>query len=76
MLTRMLMIMVTTNSMTYDDDGVVGDNSFLVPVGLGQDKGTQQETDREGLPCNNVRLDVHGQPFLVHVHGVVHQQLP
>ena len=41
----------------------------MTPVGLGREEGAQQEIDREGAPCDNVRLDAHGQPFLVHVHG-------
>ena len=35
-----------------------------MPVGLGREEGAQQEIDREDPPCDNVRLDAHGQPFL------------
>ena len=68
------MLMLRSKNHDLHDDGVA--NSFLMPVGLGCEEGTQPEIDREGPPCDNVRLDAHGQPFLVHVHGVLHQRFP
>ena len=68
------MLMLRSKNRDLHDDGVA--NSFLMPVGLGREEGAQQEIDREGPPCDNVRLDGHGQPFLAHVHGVLHQRFP
>ena len=70
----MCMLVLRSNNHGIDDDGVA--NSRLVSVGLGREEGAQHEIDREGPPCDDVRLYAHGRPFLVHVHGVLHQQFP
>ena len=66
--------MLRSKNRDLDDDGVA--NSFVMPVGLGREEGPPQEIDREGPPCDNVRLDAHGEQFLAHVHGFLHQRFP
>ena len=70
----MCMQVLRSKRLDLDDDGVA--NSCLMPVGLGREEGAQQEIDREGPPCDNVRLDAHGQQFLARVHGFLHQRFP